>query len=223
MGLTLNRRDAVPPGGFKFRQAETNFTISAPSFHDLVVQVRKHRNSNNLPIGIRFLEEIEEQLCENLGPEWCQRNDPSHRARASYALDFWTVMRGTGLLLDWMVSGRSKVSAQEAEQRAHVCSTCPYNRGTSGCTSCNSNLILGLVNQIVGGDKTKYDNHLNACQVCGCALKAKVWLDKELMQKHQDKATADAFPRWCWMSDQNKDTDEIGLHRSEAGVASANG
>lgn len=60
--LYLTNKDLVPPGGFRYRQAETEFTVTAPSWKDLLSRVKLHRQANNLPIGLEFDREVERQL-----------------------------------------------------------------------------------------------------------------------------------------------------------------
>lgn len=62
----LNDKNLVPPGGFRYRQAETEFTITAPSWKDLLARVKEHRIANNLPIGLEFDREVERQLAAAL-------------------------------------------------------------------------------------------------------------------------------------------------------------
>lgn len=64
--LALINKDVVPPGQFHFHQSETNYTIVAPSWIDLVRLVKAHRNANSLPIGLQIEREIEKQLASNL-------------------------------------------------------------------------------------------------------------------------------------------------------------
>lgn len=64
--LQLINRNEVPNGGFRYTQQETGFTITAPTWPDLVARVKKHRESNNLPIGLAFEREIENQLANQL-------------------------------------------------------------------------------------------------------------------------------------------------------------
>lgn len=211
MGLKLKRRDVVPPGGFKYFQAETKFWITSPTYPDLISRIRKHRASNNLPVGLRFLEEIEDQICQTLPPDWIDRDDPVHRARAGFAVDFMNVLSGTGLLVEWFLTGRKKVEQTEADRRANICSSCFYNQPIQGCTSCNDGVLRDVVNKIVGGSVTQYDNHLRACKLCACSLKAKVWLPLELLVKRSSAELQEALPDWCWIKipkEQNATTNE---------------
>lgn len=58
----LTDKNQVPPGGFRYKQAETEFTVTAPSWKDLLTRVKAHRMANNLPIGLEFDREVERQL-----------------------------------------------------------------------------------------------------------------------------------------------------------------
>ena len=74
--LQLINKNEVPNGGFRYAQAETNFTITAPTWNDLVTRVRKHRIANNLPIGLMFEREIENQLANVLPPNFVEPYQP---------------------------------------------------------------------------------------------------------------------------------------------------
>lgn len=73
----LNNRDEVPNGGFRYHQQETNFTVTAPSWKDLIQRVKAHREANVLPVGGAFSQEIENWLCSQLPPQSCTEHDPN--------------------------------------------------------------------------------------------------------------------------------------------------
>jgi|SRR6185295_2755494 len=75
----LINKDEVPNGGFRYRQAETNFLVTAPTWRDLLIRVKQHRVANNLPIGSEFEREVEEQLAGILPDNFVTETNP-HRS-----------------------------------------------------------------------------------------------------------------------------------------------
>ena len=51
---------------FAYHQEGTNQWIEAHSFHELVFNVKKHRMSNNLPIGLMIEDEIDAQIASKV-------------------------------------------------------------------------------------------------------------------------------------------------------------
>ena len=64
--LYITNKDLVPPGGFRYRQQETDFLVTAPSWKELLTRTKQHRLVNNLPIGLEFEREVERQLADLL-------------------------------------------------------------------------------------------------------------------------------------------------------------
>lgn len=80
MSRYLNNRNEVVPGGFRYRQGETGFLVTGPSWKDLLVNVQKHRMANNIPIGSNFEQDIENAVCAGAPPNWCSDNNPNRTA-----------------------------------------------------------------------------------------------------------------------------------------------
>lgn len=80
MSRYLNNPNEVPSGGYRYFQKETNFMVTAPSWRDLLLRVKAHREANVLPVGGQFAREIEDWLCEQLPPETCTDTNPNRSA-----------------------------------------------------------------------------------------------------------------------------------------------
>lgn len=200
MGLHLiGLKSEVPPGGFRYTQRETATQITAPDWGELVAKVKGHRRANGLPVTPNIEEEIENQLCEILPPGICMR-DGEGMARGHFpgGLSFEQVKRGTATLVEWFLGGSQKVSRDEATGRARVCAACHYNQHPSGCSACSQGSLRELVQRIVGGETILGEHLLEACLICGCSLKAKIWLPLEVIQKHTSTEMNGQFPEWCW-------------------------
>jgi len=67
----LKTLEVTPPGGWKFKDPDTQLDITAPNFDRLKTQVLTHRtylgnNTTNYP------DEIEHQICSSIPETWSQ-------------------------------------------------------------------------------------------------------------------------------------------------------
>jgi hypothetical protein len=198
MGLRLKSYFSGVPGGFKYFQKETNHTVEATTWNDLLLAVKKHRQSNGLAIGLLFEQEIEEQLCARMPPEICRHRDYK-KVDGVLPLSWKQVLNGTLTISHWLVTGRELVEQTEANARARICGDCYFNRQTSGCAGCSSGKLRGAVEALVGKRKTNYDQYLRACGICGCSLKAKVWFPLDILHAHLSTEQNEQFPDFCWV------------------------
>lgn len=195
-GLHLQKLDEVPPGGFRYKDTSTGKTITGPTYRDWVNAVKRHKVANEVPVGPELEAEMQEQLCMQLPGGWCVRDGAVYQSGVTAGLSFDKVINGTITLGDWLLNGKKKAEKQEAQKRADICSSCPFNQTIQGCTSCNQGKLMQIVNRIVGPEQLQGDNLLNACTLCGCSLRAKVWIDLEILQRH---TAGVEFPEWCWL------------------------
>lgn len=80
--IRLADRNVVPPKiydwqvqHFAYLQAETGAKIESGSFIELVGAVKKHRRSNNLPVGLIIEDEIEEQIASKVPQNFTALSD----------------------------------------------------------------------------------------------------------------------------------------------------
>lgn len=192
---TLLDKGTVPPGGFRYKNAETDAIITAPSIGELFSAVRKHRQSNNLPVPLEMDRQIEDQLCSFMPPGTC------HQAIAKpleyiRKLSLDEVVTATKTIGEWLLKGAQRVDKPEAERRAKICAGCPYNQEVSGCTTCAIDRIRTLVAELCGATGVDSESMLHTCHFCGCALKAAVWFPLDILQKHA--RDTELLPDWCW-------------------------
>lgn len=192
----IERKDEVPPGGWKYFQQETKTWFNAPSFDELLEKVRRHRLANNIPLGMEWKYEIERQICERMPAGVCKQDGQDFAG--GVRLDFETVFRGTKTLADWFIHGREKVSLQESADRAAICAVCAFNVEIEGCAGCARGKIHELVNVIVGSDKFNNESYLRACSKCGCSLRAIVRLPLEIIQRNTPDELDSSLPTHCW-------------------------
>ena len=100
-------------------------------------------------------------------------------------------------------SGGKLVSQEEANRRAAICATCPYNaanhRKGPGCTSCFAKRAWLFFQKKVRSD---HDNELTYCKVCGCNLKLKVHFP---LGSIDNKGILPEYPAHCWQLDEPND------------------
>lgn len=199
MPLKLLTNSTVPPGGFRFTEKATGEKLTAPTWPDLIDVVRRHRQANGITTNGDLEAEIEDQLCQVLPAGFCKRESGgAYDPHIAHSIGVSQMIEGTKTLLAWYLSGSQRVTQDVANNRARVCSGCHFNQLPSGCTSCNQNAVHEVVNKITGGEKPEGASHLEGCLICGCSLKAKVWLPLETIQKHTSDETNGKFPEWCW-------------------------
>lgn len=200
MSLTLQNENEVPPGGWRYMQPETALWIKAPSWGELVKEVKKHRNANNLPIGLNFEQEIVDQLCASLPASWCSQSDPTLGRTSHVPVTLDQVVNTGKMLVEFFLKfGRKKVPIAQATERAAVCVRCPFNQKLTDCNNCSMKTVRELMVSIVGGEATEHDNRLDSCTICGCELRAKVRLPTELLMSYLTPEKKLEFPLWCWL------------------------
>lgn len=195
-------KNRVPYGGlWQVKDPLTGLHLSAGTFQALLKKAVAGRKANGFPIGLDFESEVESWCCA-AQPVECKDVDPLRPKRKRLSLD--DVVRGAKVLLSFKRGGSRVVSVEEAERRAAVCVRCPLNSGYQ--RPCNVCRELGdLVVSITGGWTTSVDERLHVCHVCGCALRAAVWMELEDQCKGVDQEMRREFNYMkevagCWKS-----------------------
>lgn len=197
--LYLLDRTTVPPGGFKYLCTETGTWITAASHHELIGSVRRHLSANVLPISATLEQDVEHSLCATLPPGICMHKDPQIQLQETRVrkLSIAEVVSATLSIGEFLLRGRERVSPEEANRRAKICTTCPFNQPAGDCTTCSHTSIREVVEKVVGGAQTDSDAALHSCYVCGCTLKAAVWMPLDILQRHAGE-NLKTLPEWCW-------------------------
>lgn len=198
--LTMLDRETTPNGGYSYLQSETRTRLTAPTLRLTAETVIKHRQANGIAAGSmdEVMLEIEGQICATAPPGTC-RDVQGQVVMSGVNLSLAQVMQGTATLLDWFSQGREKVSQEIADQRSQTCASCYANKDPDGCGACAGQGLRELADKIVGGKSTRYDSYLKACAICGCSVRAKLWLPIELIRKHTLDEQRDRFPEHCWV------------------------
>lgn len=187
-----------PPGGWQFRQKESNFSMSGITFGSLLGKVAQHRtNLNYPPVSEGFLtlaDEVEAHICQSLSPE-DQYNNCDTGVTAARSVHWKLVAQFLKTLASWfLIHGLKRVEQDEAERRAAICAKCPLNVGMNGCGTCRA--ALQGVREALMNAHTSQDAELRACGVCGCDNKMQVHVPIDSLNAATNSKTA--YPDWCW-------------------------
>lgn len=185
----------MPPGGWRYIQPETKFEFSASTLRAVVRFVAEHRRSNRLPAGDPSAD-IQNFVCAQLpaGSGNCMHELDGE----DYALKTHFTMEDVKRFIQAAISAlgsRGLVEQPEAERRAAVCAACPLNTTVGGCWRCKG--LADWLFRLIGARNTAHAGRLNQCGVCGCSIKAKIWLPLDVAQGVSEGYK---FPSWCWLN-----------------------
>jgi hypothetical protein len=198
--LGLKRKGAAVPYGGVYRWTDpiTKVEVLGTHWEMLLNRIYDERKANGIPCGLGFEDEVELDLCRDY-PAECELNDPRFPKKRGW-LSFHEIVAGTRALLKFKLAGSPLVAQEEAERRANICATCPFNvefqRPCAGlCGELNT-----LVQAIVGGRQTSNAGRLKSCQLCGCFIGAAIWIPVDIQREVLTDAQREQFDNvdWCW-------------------------
>lgn len=96
------------------------------------------------------------------------------------------------------------VPVPEAERRAAICLVCPQHDTTGGLQKYfvkeGANELMALFSMLKDKDvKTSVDDKLGICQVCSCAMRAKVFVTSPIIKKNMPLDEISKLPPNCWI------------------------
>lgn len=103
----------------------------------------------------------------------------------------WT---GYKTLRAWLESGGKLVDSQMAYNRTITCINCPKNKIGDFW-----DWLARYFADRIPENQRSISPHLWTCQVCGCALRAKVKIPLASILVNQPDNYLDAFPKNCWL------------------------
>src|SRR6185369_476549 len=192
----LKNRNKDIPGGFQFRQPQSNFTITAwRSFDSGVKEIIAHRQGNpyitrkhNLATDYQSvaneMDAFNAKICESNG--WTEfivqpaseAPPPKFKALAPFSGKQLSVVadkvrkvwQGVRSLNDWLESGEPAVASELSEKRAATCVACPMN-GKGGLeewfTKPAADIIKRQFDKLSARKlSTTCDDKLNVCTAC---------------------------------------------------------
>lgn len=223
----MRSRDKFPPGGWRFYQAETNWSPPTwQSFHDTVVAIMQHRNQNPHQRD-RFgwksdyesvsaeLDLYNAKIAAQMGwndyvaGEGIPDPPPKTLPRSPQLPSGRNVAGGVKALADWTIDGEI-VPEEIAVSRAAVCTNidgkgtrCPVNRPGAMADFFTEAAAKAIQLQFeirqVRKLSTPFDAQLGLCDGCGCPLKLKVHAPLHIITKHlRAEDRAKLHPN-CWI------------------------
>jgi hypothetical protein len=198
----LKMPNLTPPGGWRYFQPETRlwFDGTDQGFEDMVEKIVHHRQYRSLARTSRneVVEDVNNQLCERLGPAHCRDIKPDGfyiKQDFTQTFSFSTVMAGSKALIDFIKNGMEQIAVSKVQQRAEICRSCHLNTPMTGCGSCSA---LGKTVAKLLPEERRAPG-LNACAACGCSLPLKVNSTLETINK-ADEGRGVVYPENCFVT-----------------------
>lgn len=203
--LRLRDKQKGVPDHFRFTHPEDGWVSKGINWWEMWEgsdgSVVKHRQGNGYPPVTEA--EVENQLCEQIGPAYCQQDRPGQHRFVSTRLRWGDIVEGAKAYVTLIASGFQTVSQEEADRRAKVCASCYLRVQPQGCGACVkiSRLIVGDIAR----KKTAHDHHLvnRACGVCACPLASVVWFPMSALDKTDSPEKQAQWPSFCWRQKQS--------------------
>lgn len=175
MSAQLTCKNRIPYGSqWYYVDPFTKMQITAVTWDNLMAKVYEHRRANGNPIGLGLEDEVEQYVCIHQ-PDECEQSDPTRPRKRSLTLT--DIVHGTSVMMSFKRNGSEIVPREEAERRARICLSCPWNQPfAKPCTGICQEL-LNLVRWVIDSQGTQYDKDLHSCGICGCFLQASIWLN----------------------------------------------
>lgn len=193
----LNNPDLVPAGGWRYEDPSNGVIIKGGSLSQLSKRVGLDRLKRGVPAG-DVLGDITDYLCsiQQPGSKLCSffNEDKVTGPRRKYNIeDVKSYLKAITTTVK-----KGVVTQEEANRRAGICTMCHHNKQLPGCTGCSN--ISDAVFKVIGAKTTPMDPNLKECGICGCSLKAKVWvLDEGIVSAPNVTENKDLFPDHCWV------------------------
>lgn len=177
-----------PQGGWRFKEPANGVVITHNHYRAFMSDIFKMREANGLFTGTGWQADVLDEVCRQNPTLPCKDVDAPERV-----LTLDDIRRFSISVSNWIASGGKFVDYQEAERRASICLTCPRNKSVTGCWGCHG--ILNWLTENLGDRRTSKDADLHGCELCLCALRAKVHIPLGVL----DNEGVD-FPEWCWQN-----------------------
>jgi hypothetical protein len=183
--MKVSRPGQGTPNEWRYVQPETGAVFHAFSYWELADKVRKHRAAMNLDLAKSWEDRFQDDLCRQNEEAPCHgRVDTKKDSRR---LTLQDLRRFMSTISKW---DGTLVAREEAERRAAICIACPKNQSVRGCWGC-AGLLKEVVKFLQGKKGTTVDSALESCGVCGCVLRAKVWMPLDTKDGLE-------YPSHCW-------------------------
>lgn len=192
MARLLRNKSICPPDEFRYTHPETGHRTVAKDYYNWVEAAREHRKAMGLPWAYDQEARMQEQLCSQLSPDWCEYMREGD-VWIDTRLTLTSIIDFTKTLIAHAASGAHYVDQEEANRRAKICATCYLNIPAAGCGACHA-----LSTLTAGGRSTPYDAALKNCAVCHCYNSAQVHFPLTTLEVNDTPLKQSQYPRHCW-------------------------
>lgn len=199
---TLKNKSIQPPqvdsnGGFRYVHRETKHISVATDYWTWIDKIKAHRKANGLSEISE--EEAQDQLCETLGPDWCNYDkvDPQW---VNTRLSIGDIVGASRVYREWKKEGKPFVSQEEAMRRQEICAGCFFNVHVTGCGGlCQELIAIGA--EIKDLPLTGYESKLQNCSVCRCVNSVQSRFPINILLTNDDEDKQSRYPSsFCWKS-----------------------
>ena len=180
----------VPPGGMWRVTDDNGATISHNHIKSFLGMVFKMREANGLYTGSGWEDDVFDLMCKQHPEIMCKEVGAPERY-----LSLDDIRRFGHTLAAFVAGGGKWVEKQDAERRAAICVTCPHNKEVAGCWGCKG--IMNWLMELIGTHSTSQDDKIHGCDICLCALRAKVHMPLDAIDN-----TGLVYPDYCWQFTQ---------------------
>lgn len=179
----------VPAGGWTYVDPDTGLEIHGGDYFDLRKKVLRHRLNNTLASGPELDSEIQTQICQRAGGDFCGE-DGAPSGRSITGSDVIQFLKTLG---SWLKADTKFVDQSEADRRAAICAGCPNNTVITGCGGCTN--VAGKLTEVIGQRTTTSNDRLLGCYACGCSIPAIVWIPLEIFPPITEP---ERYVPYCW-------------------------
>jgi hypothetical protein len=180
-----------------YEDKESGIVVKGQTLKLLVTRLTSELQARGLPVPTDIDQRILEQICHK-APEVCVYSDGRQAVTPNKKNFTFTDVKAFVRSIEGTIASGGVVDQQTAEDRTNICMRCPYNTRLPGCEGCAG--IANLVFKVIGARTTNNMGSLKQCGVCGCSLKAKVWVPQDTVkQTAQVQNNINDFPDWCWV------------------------
>lgn len=180
-----------------YEDKEFGIVVKGQTLKLLVTRLTSELQTHGLPVPTDIDQRILEQICQK-APESCVYSDGNSIPTPNKKNFTFNDVKAFLKSVEGTIKGGGVVDQQTAEERTNICMRCPYNTRLPGCEGCAG--IANIVFKVIGARTTNNMGSLKQCGVCGCSLKAKVWVPQDTVkQTAQVQNNINDFPDWCWV------------------------
>lgn len=203
--IQVTDKMSTPPGGWRYTQPESGYTMVFLTFAELLSAVYKHRVANGYDTAEGWQDRFAEQLCRQLGllgTNWCSDTEAVVEPQGKRGLTAADVKRFLGSVAKMVAAGGDVfVDQATADSRSAVCKDCLFNTDIRGCLGCNG--IAATVGKLLGQRRAAHHGQLKNCGVCGCANRVKVWIKTDVIDN-----SGLEYPPHCWQLPETSQRDD---------------